>query len=102
MFLFPLAATSAEHSNRISGFSLIVVGILFLLFLIAIIILLVVFLSKSNSNKQANARYDELDRPPIPTASPDALRILDERYARGEISPEQYHMMKQDILSHGQ
>lgn len=58
------------------------------IFLIAVI-LLVVYLVKPEAFK--NAKW--------PGASePDSLEILKQRYARGEISKEEYEAMKKDLV----
>lgn len=54
----------------------------------AIIIVLAVMLVKGLFNSNSNRSRDN-DR--------TATQILDERYARGEITQEQYHLMLKDI-----
>lgn len=79
----------------------IVLCILFMLLLIAAITAIVFYLVRSAG------RYRK-DRPAPPARAypeaaqkhPGALEILDERYARGEISSEEYHRIKSEILGH--
>ena len=41
--------------------------------------------------------FTPASRLPPPPAAPSARDILDQRYARGELSREQYEQMRQDI-----
>lgn len=72
------------------GFGLL--GFLFMLIFWGGLILLAVWLVRAlfstNANRDRNVDGNHLN----------ARQILDQRYARGEISREQYEIMKQDIL----
>jgi putative membrane protein len=69
-----------------------VLGLLFMLIFWGGLILLAVWLVRalfsSNSGRDLHAGGN----------NQNARQILDQRYARGEISREQYEIMKQDIL----
>ena len=69
-----------------------ILGLLFMLVFWGGLILLAVWLVRalfsSNSGRDLNAGGKDQN----------ARQILDQRYARGEISREQYEIMKQDIL----
>ncbi len=57
-----------------------------ILALLAAVLVGVVVMTRKKGNSQA-----------VGTASPDALTILQERYARGEITQEQFETMRKDI-----
>ena len=69
-----------------------VLGLLFMLIFWGGLILLAVWLVRalfsSNSGRDLNAGGKDQN----------ARQILDQRYARGEISREQYEIMKQDLV----
>jgi putative membrane protein len=69
-----------------------ILGLLFMLVFWGGLILLAVWMVRalfsSNSGRDLNAGGKDQN----------ARQILDQRYARGEISREQYEIMKQDIL----
>jgi len=68
-----------------------IVGLLFMLFFWGGLILLGVWLVKSIFQGSNQAK-------PTPLGETQSAReILDQRYARGEITREQYEIMKQDI-----
>lgn len=69
------------------GMGWMVLGFVFWLAVIAGIVLLVIWIiGKSGKGKQVQTEET-------------ALEILNKRYARGEISKEQYEEMKRDILT---
>lgn len=69
-----------------------ILGLLFMLVFWGGLILLAVWLVKGlfSSNSRRDLNVGGKDQ--------NARQILDQRYARGEISREQYEIMKQDIL----
>lgn len=67
------------------------IGILFMVIFWGALIALAVWLVKSIFPNQV-----QTPSPPSENNS-NALKILDERYARGEITHEQYELMKKDI-----
>lgn len=67
------------------------IGILFMVIFWGALIALAVWLVKSIFPNQART-----PSPPTENNS-NALEIIDERYARGEITREQYELMKKDI-----
>ena len=73
------------------GFGLL--GLLFMLLFWGGLILLAVWLVKvifsSNSNSRSSTSQQEKDS--------NAFEILAQRYARGEITRDQYEIMKQDL-----
>ncbi len=75
-------------------------GLFFLLFWVVVIGLIVWAITAwSRSSARRNAAGNELPAaPPAAPASADrALDILRERYARGEITKEQYDAMRNDL-----
>lgn len=72
------------------GFGLL--GLLFMLVFWGGLILLAVWLVRAlfSSNRGRDLNANDKNQ--------SARQILDQRYARGEISREQYEIMKQDIL----
>jgi putative membrane protein len=62
-------------------------GFIFWLLLIAGIVVLVVWAVRSSSNRGQGVSGHE----------PDAMEIARRRYARGEISKEQFEQLKQDL-----
>ena len=68
------------------------IGLLIMLLFLGGLIFLAVWLVKTlfsgNANNQSSNHYSK---------NTDAREILAERYARGEITREQYEIMKQDI-----
>ena len=103
---------------RMTGFPLICGGLLFLLVLAALVVLAVLALRAYNrgtagrwagpgpasgsgpmggTGPMGGAGLGTPDQPVAP-GSGRALEILRERYARGEITKEQFDAMRQDIL----
>ena len=71
------------------GWAAVIGGIMMLLFWIAIIILIAVGIrALLRSNNQISVRASQPDR---------ALEILKERYAKGELTKEQYDAMRRDL-----
>ena len=62
-------------------------GMLLWLLVIAGIVVLVVWAVRSSQGRSSGA----------PSAEPDAMEIARRRYARGEISKEQFEQLKQDL-----
>ncbi len=67
-------------------------GLGMLIFWGALILLAVLFVSVLFGNRAARNRSNP--------DSQDPLEILAQRYARGEITSEQYRMMKEDLKEH--
>lgn len=67
------------------------IGILFMVIFWGALIALAVWLVRSIFPNQAQTPS------PPPENNSNALEIMDERYARGEITREQYELMKKDI-----
>lgn len=65
----------------------LVLGIIFLIVIIVGIILLIVWIVKRTTNSAIEPKTDI-----------KALEVLKERYAKGEISKEQYEDIKKDLL----
>jgi putative membrane protein len=65
------------------------IGLLFWLVIIAAVVLLVVWAVRSSG------RYASTP----PSQEPDALEIARRRYARGEISKEQFEQIKRDLAA---
>ncbi len=75
--------------NGMGGFGLMGLGWLFWIVLLMVIIWAVVRLVNANQSREE-----------FPPERPDdALSVLKKRYARGEISREEYLKMKQDLTS---
>jgi uncharacterized membrane protein len=92
--------------HRMFGFPLICGGLLFLLVLAALVVLAVLALRAYNRGVRpaagmgpASGTGPGTPDQPVTQGSSRALEILRERYARGEISKEQFETMRQDILS---
>jgi putative membrane protein len=69
-------------------------GSLFLLLIIGAVIALVVWLVRAGNRTGGVGGPSVHENPP---STPRALDILNERYARGEITKEQYDTMRRDI-----
>lgn len=65
-------------------------GLFMLLFWVAVIVL-AVYLVRALTGGKADSSAS-------PSAKPDALRILDERFARGEISREEHEEQRKHLL----
>jgi putative membrane protein len=78
-------------------------GLITLVFAIAMIVLLVMLLRPRNHPAVQNAQNASMATPPSPPSSAppvrssEALSILEQRYARGEIEREEYLQKKQDL-----
>jgi putative membrane protein len=78
-------------------------GLNTLVFAIAMIVLLVMLLRPRNHPAVQNAQNASMATPPSPPSSAppvrssEALSILEQRYARGEIEREEYLQKKQDL-----
>jgi uncharacterized membrane protein len=97
---------------RMGGWGFICGGLLLLLVLAALVVLAVLVLraySRGTAGRWAGPGPASGSRPmggagpgtpdqPVAPGSSRALEILRERYARGEITKEQFDAMRQDIL----
>jgi len=93
-----------------SGWAMAIVGLLLVLAIAALIVLLVVFLARRSGHKGAQVPNALLPRPDVqPGVQPsgfqpgrnltdDAMRILNERLARGEVTPDDYEAAKTALL----
>jgi putative membrane protein len=93
-----------EYVYRMAPFSLICGGLLFLL-VVAVLIALAVWALRSYGRGGSPTGMGPVRSPgpgtpdqPVGPGSSRALEILRERYARGEITKEQFDAMRQDIL----
>lgn len=68
-----------------------VVGLFFMILFWGVLILLAVWLVKTLFNSSSQSQ------PPQSGQREDAGEILERRYARGEITRDQYKMMREDI-----
>jgi putative membrane protein len=68
-----------------------IIGILTMLLFLGLFIALAYFLFRAGATNQ---RFDEQNR-----QRPDALQILKQRYARGEISRAEYKEMRRELLA---
>lgn len=76
-------------------------GLLFILFFFALIFGVAVALVSFLFPRPANPANHNQTQPhqPLPPANDSALEILKQRYARGELTREEFESMRQDILS---
>jgi putative membrane protein len=90
---------------RMMAFPWLLACLLFLLAVVALVALLIwVIRSSSSANRTAGTVPVARAAPSVPdqpaaAGTSRALDILRERYARGEITKEQFDAMRQDILS---
>ena len=70
------------------GFFTMFIGLIFMLAFIGGIVLLIIWIVKQFST----------DRSSTPTVRSNALEILKERFAKGEISKEEFSDMKKELL----
>jgi putative membrane protein len=75
------------HTHEGMGWWMVFGGILWLLFLVGIIALIAWGISKLAGDRSAAAGDEKRD----------ALNIAKERYARGEISKEEFEQIKKDL-----
>jgi len=74
-------------SGGFGGLGMMGIGFLFWLLIIAAIVVLVMWAVRRSSGRS----------PGVSSREPDALEIARRRYARGEISKEQFEQLKQDL-----
>lgn len=74
--------------GHVFGFFGMFIGLLFMLAFIGGIVLLIIWIVKQFST----------DRSSTPTVRSNALEILKERFAKGEISKEEFSDMKKELL----
>lgn len=93
--------TTRGGYNMMGGFP-VVLEVFALIMMTAITVLAVVLIIKLL--KMRRPPFDSMKNfPPVPPVYPsDPLRILDERYAKGEITSEEYFKIKQEILNRNQ
>lgn len=75
----------------IMGLGMGFVGLLITIVFFGVVIFLVVWVVRAFTNNPGSMQS------PFITRSDNAREILDQRYARGEITREQYETMKQDL-----
>ncbi len=92
-----------EINGHIGPFGIVasVLGIILWAVVVALLVLLILEAVRRYRHPRpvpGPAFYEPtMTRPPAAPANPDALRILEERYARGEINHEQYLVSRNDL-----
>lgn len=64
---------------------------------IVLVVAVIIFLSREGTGLQGLVGYRQLNRQMLQNENANALDILNQRYARGEITREQFQSMKQDL-----
>lgn len=64
---------------------------------IVLVVAAIIFLSREGTGLQGLVGYRQLTRQMLQNENANALDILNQRYARGEITREQFQSMKQDL-----
>ncbi len=64
---------------------------------IVLVVAAIIFLSREGTGLQGLVGYRQLNRQMLQNENANALDILNQRYARGEITREQFQSMKQDL-----
>lgn len=64
---------------------------------IILVVAAIIFLSREGTGLQGLVGYRQLNRQMLQNENANALDILNQRYARGEITREQFQSMKQDL-----
>lgn len=64
---------------------------------IVLVVAAIIFLSREGTVLQGLVGYRQLNRQMLQNENANALDILNQRYARGEITREQFQSMKQDL-----
>jgi putative membrane protein len=83
------------YYGGVGGFGALL-GILMMLFMIALIVLIVIFIVRLiRRGSDPHYMHGGFNRPPI---VPQALEILNQRLAKGEITLEEYQHLKSEIL----
>jgi putative membrane protein len=67
------------------------------LFVLILIVIAIVFLVRMFEARAPRDRAAQIDAQGPPAGEDSALRILRERYARGEIDPEQFQQRQRDL-----
>ncbi|MDW7656865.1 MAG: SHOCT domain-containing protein [Bacillota bacterium] len=83
---------------------LILLGLILVVAIVVVVIVVLVRLSKKTSDYPVNSQMQQQNRSQLPTGQSEsadnrqALAILNERYARGEIDDEDYQRRKQNLV----
>ncbi len=64
---------------------------------IVLVVAAIIFLSREGTGLQGLVGYRQLNRQMLQNENVNALDILNQRYARGEITREQFQSIKQDL-----
>lgn len=64
---------------------------------IILVVAAIIFLSREGTGLQGLVGYRQLNRQMLQNENANALDILNQRYARGEITREQFQSIKQDL-----
>ena len=64
---------------------------------IVLVVAAIIFLSREGTGLQGLVGYRQLNRQMLQNENANALDILNQRYARGEITREQFQSIKQDL-----
>lgn len=64
---------------------------------IVLVVAAIIFLSREGTGLHGLVGYRQLNRQMLQNENANALDILNQRYARGEITREQFQSMKQDL-----
>jgi uncharacterized membrane protein len=64
---------------------------------IVLVVAVIIFLSREGTGLQGLVGYRQLNRQMLQNENVNALDILNQRYARGEITREQFQSIKQDL-----